>query len=173
LLALLDAPQSTGVNLPGALRAFSTEGFLHLVRMEGGKALRPVPPLPPQPLLMGQEALTFGAVTLTMLPHVPDGACPDGKRTVALPRSLAQDAVVRNPKPGDRIRPFGAAGAKPLRRYLTDQKLDLPFRSTLPVVAAGRDILWAVGVGAAECTRAGDEPSVWLSLQGDLPWFNF
>ncbi len=172
LLALLDAPQSAGVNLPGALRAVSTERFLHLTRMEGGKPLRPAPPLPPRPLPAEREALTFGAITLTMLPHAPGGACPDGKRTVALPRNLAQEAVVRYPKPGDRIRPFGAAGAKPLRRYLTDQKLDPPFRSTLPVVAAGRDILWAVGVGAAECTRAGGEPSVWLSMQGNLPWFH-
>ncbi len=171
MLTLLDARENDGLNLPGALRAVSTERFLHLVRMEGGKPLRPAPPLPPRPLPAAGQALTFGAITLTMLPHT-SGAIPDGKRAVVLPLRLAQAAVVRYPKPGDRFRPFGAAGAKPLRRYLTDQKLDPPFRSALPVVAAGQEILWAVGLGAAESTRAGGEPSVWLSLQGELPWLN-
>jgi tRNA(Ile)-lysidine synthase len=103
---------------------------------------------------------------------VPGGRLPDGRRSVALPKSLAQTAVLRRPMAGDTIRPFGAAGSKPLRRYLTDRKVDPPFRSCLPVIASGKQVLWAVGLGASESTRTGQEPSVLYTLQGDLPWLN-
>ncbi|MBN1778293.1 MAG: tRNA lysidine(34) synthetase TilS [Clostridiales bacterium] len=170
LLTLLSASESSVCNLPGALHATATRRFIHLTRMEGDAPLTDVPLLPPQPLETELSSLPFGEIALHMMPHAPGGVCPDGKRTVVLTRSLIKTAVMRQPRPGDVIRPFGAEGQKPLRRYLIDKKLDQPFRRHLPVVAVGKDVLWAVGVGAAESTRMMHEPSILFTLQGALPW---
>jgi tRNA(Ile)-lysidine synthase len=170
LLHLLSAPENTVINLPGALHAAATGRFIHLTRMADDAPLHDVPPLPPQPLDTDKQSVVFGDIALHMMPHAPGGVCPDGKRTVVLTRDLTKTAVLRRPKQGDTIRPFGADGQKPLRRYLIDKKLDQPFRKTLPVVVSGKQVLWAVGVGAAESTRVVREPSILFTLQGELPW---
>jgi len=170
LLQLLSAPEHTTINLPGALHATSTAHFIHLTRMEDDTPLRDLPMLTPIPLDTDAQPLIFGSIALHRMPHAPGGLCPDGKRTVVLTHEQSRAAVLRQPKPGDTIHPFGAEGKKPLRRYLTDQKLDPPFRKSLPVVAISKEVLWAVGVGAAENTRIRREPSMLFILQGTLPW---
>ena len=172
LLKLLSAPENSVCNLPGALHALVTQGFIHLTSMDGDAPLRDVPLLPPQALDTELSSLPFGDIALHKMPYAPGGICPDGKHTVALTRSLLQTAVLRQPRPGDMIHPFGAAGSKPLRRYLIDQKLDQPFRRHLPLIANGKEVLWAIGVGAAESTRITHEPSVLFTLQGTLPWLH-
>jgi tRNA(Ile)-lysidine synthetase-like protein len=72
--------------------------------------------------------------------------------------------------PGDRIRPFGAAGGKELRRYLTDRKVDAPFRPYLPLVCLSGEVLWAAGAGASEGTRLDGRPAVNITVSGALPW---
>ncbi len=170
LLGLLGAAENATLNLPGALHATATQHFIHLTRMEDDALLRDLPALTPIRLDGDTQPLIFGGIALHMMPHAPGGLCPDGRRTVVLTREQMQAAVVRQPRPGDTIHPFGADGKKPLRRYLTDKKLDPPFRKSLPVVAIGKEVLWAVGVGAAESTRIRKEPSMLLTLKGSLPW---
>lgn len=58
-------------------------------------------------------------------------------------------AVIRAPGSGDVFTKFGG-GAKPLRRYLTDKKIPLPKRKTLPVVACGNEVLLIFGVEISE-----------------------
>lgn len=58
-------------------------------------------------------------------------------------------AVLRTRSAGDRIRPLGC-GEKLLSDYLTDRKIDRPLRDTIPLIAVGNRILWAVGVGISE-----------------------
>jgi tRNA(Ile)-lysidine synthase len=170
MLALLSAPENTTINLPCALHATVTERFIHLTHMADDALLCDVPLLTPMSLDTDMQSLIFGSISLHMMPHAPGGICPDGKRTVVLTRDLIKTAVLRQPRPGDIIRPFGADGSKPLRRYLIDRKLDQPFRKHLPVIAIGKQVLWAVGVGAAENTRVVKEPSILFTLQGELPW---
>ncbi len=64
----------------------------------------------------------------------------------ALPRRL----VVRARRRGDRFRPFGG-GDRRLKAFLIDAKVPRWDRDRLPVVDAGRDIVWVAGVrrGAA------------------------
>jgi tRNA(Ile)-lysidine synthase len=170
LYALLSAPENTVLNLPGALHALATEHMIHLTHMEGDAPLQDAPLPAPVKLKDAQSPVVFGDIAFSMMPHDPGGITPDGKATVALTERLMETAVLRTPQPGDVIRPFGTDGKKPLRRYLTDRKLDLPFRKHLPVVAVGKEVLWTVGVGAAEATRVRHEPSILLTLQGTLPW---
>lgn len=172
LLHLLSAPDNTVLNLPGALHALLTGRFIHLTRMEGDAPLKDLPLPAPVPLNTEANPIVFGDIVLLAMPHDPGGITPDGQTTVVLAERVLRTAVLRTPEKGDVIRPFGAAGGKPLRRYLTDKKLDPPFRRHLPVVAVGKEVLWAVGVGAAEATRVANEPSILLTLQGTLPWYH-
>ena len=170
LLALVTAPENTAINLPGALHALATGHFIHLTRMQNGEPLHDVPLPPSQPLDTRRKTIPFGTVALHVQPWAIGDPCPDGIRGVVLPRSLAKTAVLRQPQAGDTIRPFGASGTKPLRRYLIDRKLDQPFRKHLPIVASGSTVLWAAGIGAAESTRTTAEPSLLFTLQGTVPW---
>lgn len=68
--------------------------------------------------------------------------------------------TVRSPRRGDRFRPLGAPGSKPLTRYLMERKVARDERRAVPVVclkateSGGRDeILWVVGHGVAEAAR--------------------
>lgn len=75
---------------------------------------------------------------------------PESARTAFVPPEMAEGCVFRNPLPGDTIHPLGAPGGKPLRRYLTDRKIDPPFRERLPVLAMGSQILWIPGLCTAQ-----------------------
>lgn len=105
----------------------------------------------------------FGALgTLEIRPcaAVPDRAHP--LRQV-LRRDSLEHAVLRTRLDGDRIRPLGG-GDKLLSDYLTDRKIDRPLRASLPLIAAGSRVLWAVGVGISEEAklRAPDDDAVSL-----------
>ncbi len=63
--------------------------------------------------------------------------------------------ILRGPRPGDRFAPSGMGGrTKKLADYLSDAKVPRHRRRFVPVLtAAGGDILWVVGMRAAEGIR--------------------
>lgn len=61
--------------------------------------------------------------------------------------------VIRNPRAGDRMRPFGMKGRKKLSDIFIDGKIPLRRRDRAVVVADQNKILWLVGVTTAESTR--------------------
>ena len=162
-LALLSLLTDGGSrNLPRDLRADIGATALHIVRMADGAPVAPADLPAPMPLTDGAR---FADLTFRFDPDAP----PDGKRAVALPPALLARCVLRLPQPGDRIRPFGAPGRKELRRFLTDRKLDAPFRAVLPVLCDGDDVLWAIGLGASERTRLTAD-AIRVRVEGDIPW---
>jgi tRNA(Ile)-lysidine synthase len=171
LLALLAAPDGSTLNLSFALQALVTARYVHLLRMEDGTPLTPVPQPKAITGLDGRQSLRFGMWAFSVAPYAAAASpMPDGKRTIALPHRLLAAVTLRTALPGDTIRPFGAKGRKPLRRYFTDRKLDAPFRPQVPLLCLRGDVLWAVGMGATEATRLTDEPAVLLTVHGALPW---
>jgi tRNA(Ile)-lysidine synthase len=76
--------------------------------------------------------------------------------TVAVVRPEAVEAplVVRNRRPGDRLRPLGAPGSRKLQDVLVDHKVPRDLRDRVPLVVdrSGR-IVWVVGVAIAEECR--------------------
>lgn len=62
--------------------------------------------------------------------------------------------IVRNRRPGDRLRPFGAPGTRKLQDLLVDRKVPRSERDAVPLVVdrEGR-ILWVAGVTIAEECR--------------------
>ncbi len=186
LLALLGAPQGSTLNLTHGLCALAGKSHVHLLRMAGGAPLCPV--ITPSPVglegfsksghkgdLKADGAVPFMVEWLGMAfairrfdPKVDTP--PDGLRSVVIPLPLLARCQLRTARAGDRIMPFGAKGGKLLRRYLTDHKVDAPFRPMIPLVCAGAEVLWVAGIGAAEQTRLTDAPGMLLTVQGSLPW---
>lgn len=83
---------------------------------------------------------------------------PTGRWRVAFDRDcLTGQLSIRSRRPGDSFHPFGAPGSKPLKAFLIDVKLPRWERERLPLVVAGGEIIWAVGLrrsAAAPVTRA-------------------
>jgi tRNA(Ile)-lysidine synthase len=61
--------------------------------------------------------------------------------------------VVRTPRPGDRMRPFGMKGRKKLSDIFSDKKIPLRQRDKSLVVTDQKQILWLVGVTTNEASR--------------------
>lgn len=151
-LALLCALRTgEGCNLPCGLRVQAGPQLLHLLAQTGAP-LVPLPAFPPVPVTARADGYALRDVAIAQECAV--GAPPaDACCAILTPEVLAQSPVWRLPHADDRIRPLGASGAKPLRRYLTDRKVDPLLRPLLPVLAIGSDILWIPSLVTAEALR--------------------
>jgi tRNA(Ile)-lysidine synthase len=71
---------------------------------------------------------------------------------IAVSRSrVGASVIVRNRRPGDRIKPVGGRGRKKLQDLLVDQKVPRADRDRLPVVVDGNGhVVWVVGVAMAD-----------------------
>lgn len=149
LQALALGPTGRSMDLTAGLRAYRGSRYLHLL------------PPPPRDYL---QSIAQGPLP----PGQPPG---DGVTRQALPLRLTQEAVFRTRRPGDRITPFGGPGSRSLQDYLTDRKIDQPFRSVMPLLAVGGEILWIPGVGASQACRLAPGEKAWLyRLTAPLPW---
>lgn len=118
------------VNLPGGVRAQTTGERLHLLLpcASGGFAVR-----------------------CALAPFAGDRG--DGVRAQAMPLQVYQSAAFRTARADDVITPFAKTGAMPLRQYLSEKKIDPPFRAFYPVLARGSEVVWAPGAGASRLCR--------------------
>lgn len=168
LSALVSRPEGTMLNLPNGLMACREQEWLHLVFQSA------------QPLCPAAQytAAVLPEMPVYDLPHASICAAapkklPCGASSVILSRELLrQQPVWRMPQPRDVIRPFGAPGHKPLRRYFTDRKADRFLRSAWPVLAVENEVLWLPGLCASELTRLGHLPEegVELTISGETPF---
>lgn len=140
-------------NLPCGLRACAGDRLMHLVR-QTGEPLCPAPPLAPVPLTAGEREYRVRGLRIVQQAAEQDSAPPTDACSVLLTSQvLAMKPVFRLPMAGDRLRPLGATGSKPLRRFLTDRKVDPLLRPLLPVLAAGNEILWIPSLCTAHALR--------------------
>jgi tRNA(Ile)-lysidine synthase len=61
--------------------------------------------------------------------------------------------LVRFPRPGDRMRPFGMKGRKKLSDLFIDRKIPLRLRAGTPVLEIANEIVWVAGVATSETSR--------------------
>jgi len=61
--------------------------------------------------------------------------------------------LIRTPRSGDRMRPFGMKGSKKLSDIFTDKKIPLRRRDKTLVITDQKQILWLVGLATTETTR--------------------
>jgi tRNA(Ile)-lysidine synthase len=76
--------------------------------------------------------------------------------------------LVRTPRPGDRFHGLGAPGSRPLTRFLADAGIPREERSRVPLVFAGRELIWVAGIRPCESrrVRVGTEKRLRLRLLG-------
>lgn len=183
--ALDKDPSCRTLNLPGDLQAYRGSRWLHLIWQDGAPL---VAAPPPEALslkrvkarlerskrcfsLPGWEASSMD-LSLRCALLAPEDP-PDTAKTAYVPLHMLADCVLRTPLPGDTLHPLGAPGAKPLRRYLTDRKIDPPFRPHLPVLARGDAILWIPGLCTAQTLAfQPDTPCLCLTLTQTPPYLN-
>jgi len=147
LCSLAERPVGSAENLPGGGQAYRGYRYLHLL------------PSPEQAYLPRIAESSF------------DGRRGDGVSAQAVPLCLAAKALWRTRRPGDVISPFGMKGTQSLQDYLTNRKIDQPFRDVMPLLAVDREVLWIPGVGASQkCRLACGEEARYYSLQSPLPW---
>ena len=136
LSALPNMEKQGKINLPLGAHALRTSTRLHIV------------------------PAAYRASSIPALPRLkvvsPPQGFGDGKMTQTLDAEAASGAVLRFVKHGDIIRPLGMAGSQSMAQYLSDRKVDLPFRPYWPVLAKGNEVLWAIGLGAAQAAAVTD-----------------
>jgi tRNA(Ile)-lysidine synthase len=81
------------------------------------------------------------------------GGNPTGGVAYFALEGLEPPLIVRSPRAGDRMRPFGMKGSKKLSDIFIDKKIPLRRRDKALVVCDQKQILWLVGVGTTESAR--------------------
>lgn len=110
--------------------------------------LRSEPPPPPQAYdlelpVPGALQLPDGRILHAVVLAEQQG---EAQRTVEFALAeLPGPLRVRSWQPGDRFAPAGMAGHKRLKRFFSDEQLELEERSALPLLVCGETILWLVG----------------------------
>lgn len=159
LAALLRAKPGTRCNLPSDWRAERGEQYLHL--------------LPPE----NQDTVSFdlvnglrcGGLILHVKPFRDE--LVDGKTAMAVPRPILEQCRVRSMQLGDRITPVNSGHSRPLREFLRDRSVEVPFRRWMPLLCRGQDVLMVPGVGRADVPAAEPgEEIVLLQWTGPMPW---
>ena len=80
---------------------------------------------------------------------------PDDTTCVADADRLAGTLVVRNRRPGDRLRALGLAGHTTLKRLFSARGVPRHERSDHPVVACGDEVLWVPDCGRSDGALVG------------------
>ncbi len=163
LSALADAPAGTRCDPPGGWHGYAGWQGVHLVppAAEARPAAVRVDP--------SAKAWTLGGISLEQSPSL--GSPGDGRRAQEVPPACLENCVLRTWETGDFIRPFGTEGRRNLQDYFTDRRVDAPFRSRVPLLCRGREVLLAGGVGAGGVPRyQPDQANVRLTWQGQMPW---
>jgi len=96
------------------------------------------------------------------------------QRASALEEFMDADCVagkleIRAPRPGDRMRPLGAPGSRKFQDILTDLHIPAWRRRRLPVLTAGGEPIWIVGVRIAEEVRLTERTTRALHLRFIAP----
>ncbi len=71
---------------------------------------------------------------------------------------------VRARRPGDRYRPLGMDGPQKLQDLLVNQRIPRPLRDLVPVVVAGKEILWLAGHRVTEEAKVRPETAATLEI---------
>lgn len=118
------------------------------------------------PGAVGWDGWLFGAERLDR------ASAPRGPDVATLDRSGLGDGVeVRAWRPGDRIRPLGMTGSKPVATLMSERGLPRPRRTGWPVVEASGEIAWVPGIAVSESfrVRKGNGNSVLLTAEPPGP----
>lgn len=173
ILSLAEGQSGRSAMLPGGWQVRREFGGLVISQGEAGKAspLRAVEITGP-----GVYETAFGVFACRVLEAGQDA--PDftgeGKDQIISQKAYTKwfdcDKIngrlfLRTACPGDFLTIHPDGGTKKLNRYLMEQKIPSGKRGTIPVLAAGSEVLWAVGYRTGERFRVSDKTKKILEIQ--------
>lgn len=131
--------------------SFSSEALTELLEL-------PVP---------GKVSLPGGFVITTRISSPDDLSWPPPSYRAFLDYEKLPSAplTVRTRKPGDRFFPQGAPGGKKLKDFMIDQKIPRQIRDQLPLVVAGKEVIWPAGIRIAEPYKVTEKTKEVLILE--------
>ena len=116
------------------------------------------------PGAVGWDGWLFGAERLE------PATATRGPDVATLDRSGLGDGVeVRAWRPGDRIRPLGMKGSKPVATLMSEMGLPRPRRTGWPVVEASGEIAWVPGIAVSESFRVREGTANHILLTAEPP----
>ena len=80
-------------------------------------------------------------------------------------KSLAGLLKIRTFRRGDRMAPLGMKGHKKLKDIFADEKVPMAGRRELPVITAGDDVLWVVGLRQSELFKVTEKTGKTLKIE--------
>lgn len=78
---------------------------------------------------------------------------------------IKEPLILRSRQSGDVIAPSGMTGSKKLKKFLIDEKVPSDMRGSIPLICAGHEVLWAVGLRSSEAFKADQNTRRYLILQ--------
>lgn len=102
----------------------------------------------------GMTDTPFGAFEVR---EAKPGETGDGRYTQRIPRRALEGACVTNRREGDVLTPFGRKTPVKLKKLMIDTGIERAMRASMPVVRNKNEVLFAVGLRAAECCRCADD----------------
>ena len=91
---------------------------------------------------------------------------PDPWRAYLDLKRAGTDLKLRGRQSGDRFQPLGMGGrSKTLNAFLTDAKVPLHIRDSLPIVVSPRHVLWVTGYRIDECVKITNQTHQVLHLR--------
>lgn len=91
--------------------------------------------------------------------------CGDGTSELIDADALKGKLTVRTMRAGDRFRPLGMSGIKKLSDFFIDRKIDRPVREEIPLLLAGRKIIWVIGQALADEVKVTDNTKRVIKLE--------
>ena len=165
-LAALCALPRGRESFPDGRIAEKTESGLYILESPCG-------PRPSVPLMLDGATDIPGVGRLCAAPCAPAPIRGD-PFAQALSREALAGAEVRFRREGDWLRPLGMRGSKLLSDYFVDRGVERPLRDFVPLVARGREVLWAVGVGiSANCALAAGVEAVRLVFEPQMAFYQY
>ena len=142
--SLITARNGSSVNLKKGVVAIKEYDFITLYKTSENTAKE-------IPFKIGVTALSSQNISVkeVVSPNtLKDGFYCDGDK---IPKS----AVIRFKRDGDKFTKFGG-GTKSLNDYMTDKKIPLRLRASIPLIADGSDVLAVIGVAISEKIKVDD-----------------
>ncbi len=156
--------ERVGCDCPGGWRWQGSGERLMLVRTTG-----PAPGAPrfsytlaiPGEVEIPELGVTMRVARGPVAPWMFHGA--PRRAALALPVDAGDRVLVRNRRPGDRLRPLGAPGSRKLKGLLIDRRVPRAVRDRLPLLCLGEQIAWVPGVTVDEAFRLAGEGETWIA----------